>query len=159
MRSDEEDLQKRRTRQARGAGAAHSGSDHVDGENTVVLVGRVSAAPEVRELPSGDALVTFRLVVPRPGRGRDAGATKRAATERTTVDVIDVACWTARTRRSALRLEAGAQARVEGSLRRRFFRAGGATASRYEVEAVSVRACRPTVRSTGSGSELSSRAT
>ncbi|KAB7742995.1 single-stranded DNA-binding protein [Nostocoides sp. F2B08] len=159
MRSDDEDPQQQRTRQRRGADAAHSPSDIGDGENTVVLVGRVSAAPEVRELPSGDALVTFRLVVPRPGRRRDAGATKRSATERTTVDVIDVACWTARTRRSALRLEAGDRARVEGSLRRRFFRAGGATASRYEVEATSVRASRPTGRSTGSGSELSSGVT
>src|SRR6476619_2466891 len=35
--------------------------------NEVRLVGRVSQAPEERVLPSGDALWTFRLVVPRAG--------------------------------------------------------------------------------------------
>ena len=100
--------------------------------NVVQLVGRVSAAPETRELPSGAALVTFRLIVPRPaGRTGDS-------TERTRVDVVDIACWSGRTRRSAARLEADVVVRVEGALRRRFFRAGGGTASRYEVEAGSV---------------------
>ena len=102
-------------------------------ENTVALVGRVSATPEARELPSGDELVTFRLVVPRTGRRRSG-----AKAERTTVDVIDVACWTARTRRGALRLEAGEVVRIQGALRRRFFRTGAGAVSRYEVEADSV---------------------
>lgn len=127
------------------------GMDREHQENTVVIAGRVSAAPELRELPSGDELVTFRLVVPRAGR-RESGTPNRPATDRTTVDVIDVACWTGRTRRSALRLQAGDRARVEGSLRRRFFRAGGATASRYEVEAASVRTVRSGGRSPRSGS-------
>ena len=94
--------------------------------NDVVLTGRVSATPEERELPSGDHLVTFRVIVDRPP---ERGSTKRA------VDVIDVACWSARVRRSALRLSAGDAVRVEGSLRRRFFAAGAGRASRYEVEA------------------------
>ena len=41
--------------------------------NDVVLRGRLSAPAEVRTLPSGDTLVSFRLVVRRPGpqiRGR-----------------------------------------------------------------------------------------
>lgn len=42
-------------------------------ENLVQLVGRVSAQPESRELPSGDELVTFRLIVTRPP-SRRAGA-------------------------------------------------------------------------------------
>lgn len=100
-------------------------------ENSVMLVGRVSAAPEVRELPSEDELVTFRLIVPRAG-------TRRAG-QRTTVDVIDIACWSARTRRAALRFEPDTVVQVQGSLRRRFFRAGGGAASRYEVEASSVK--------------------
>lgn len=106
-------------------------------ENSVALVGKVSATPEGRELPSGDELVTFRLVVPRTGRRRGG-----AKAERTTVDVIDVACWSARTRRGALRLEAGEVVRVQGALRRRFFRSGAGAASRYEVEAGSVRRVR-----------------
>jgi len=94
--------------------------------NEVTLIGRVSAAPERRELPSGDKLVTLRVVVDRPPQ---KGATKRA------VDVIDVACWTKRTQRTAAGLGADDAVRVEGALRRRFFAAGGSRASRYEVEA------------------------
>ena len=51
------------------------------------------------------------------------------------VDVIDVACWSKRTQRSADRLATDDVVRVEGALRRRFFVAGGGRASRYEVEA------------------------
>ncbi|MDO5504292.1 MAG: single-stranded DNA-binding protein [Actinomycetia bacterium] len=100
-------------------------------ENTVTLCGRVSAEPETRILPSQDELVTFRLIVTRPPRrGQDA---------RTHVDVIDIACWSAATRRAALRLEPDTTVRVEGALRRRFFQTGGGAASRYEVEATSIR--------------------
>jgi single-strand DNA-binding protein len=92
--------------------------------NTVRLVGRLSADPQPRELPSGDEVVQLRVVVPR---GPDGGPGR--------VDTIDVACWSARTRRSAGRLHLGDVLQVEGALRRRFFRAGAATVSRYEVEA------------------------
>lgn len=102
--------------------------------NSVTLVGRVSAEPEVRELPSGDELVTFRLIVARAPRRATGGVG-----ERSTVDVIDIACWSARTRRSARTLTPETVVRVEGALRRRFFRTGGGAASRYEVEAVSLR--------------------
>jgi single-strand DNA-binding protein len=98
--------------------------------NEVRLVGRVSGVGEQRELPSGDAVVQLRVVVPRP-----AGAGSSASSGGSRVDTIDVACWTARTRRSALRLADGATVEVSGALRRRFFRAGAATVSRYEVEA------------------------
>jgi single-strand DNA-binding protein len=94
--------------------------------NEVTLVGRVSAAPERRDLPSGDQLVTLRVVVDRPPQ---KGVTRRA------VDVIDVACWTKRTQRTAAALQGDDEVRVEGALRRRFFAAGGGRASRYEVEA------------------------
>jgi single-strand DNA-binding protein len=94
--------------------------------NSVTLVGRVSAAPESREMPSGDVLVSLRLVVDRPP---DRSSTRRQ------VDVIDVACWSKRAQRTALSLAADDLVRVEGALRRRFFAAGGARASRYEVEA------------------------
>lgn len=94
--------------------------------NEVTLVGRVSAAPEERDLPSGDHLVTLRVVVDRPPH---KGTSRRA------VDVIDVACWTRRTQRTGLALVAGDEVRVEGALRRRFFAAAGGRASRYEVEA------------------------
>ena len=94
--------------------------------NEVTLVGRVSAVPERRDLPSGDQLLTFRVVVDRPPH---KGVSKRA------VDVIDVACWTKRTQRTAAGLLPGDGVRVEGALRRRFFAAGAGRTSRYEVEA------------------------
>lgn len=51
-------------------------------------------------------------------------------------------CWSGRTRAAALRLAPGDHVEVQGSLRRRFFRAGGAAVSRYEVEAAAVRRVR-----------------
>lgn len=107
-------------------------------ENSITLVGRVSAAPEVRRLPSDDELVTFRLIVPR-----SRVKTREDSASRATVDVIDIACWTARARRAALKLEPETVVQVEGSLRRRFFRSGGGAASRYEVEAAAVKRVRP----------------
>jgi single-strand DNA-binding protein len=122
-----------------------------DNCNEVTLVGRVSGDPERRDLPSGDALVTLRVVVDRPpqkkaqknapkkpqtGTQKDAGTGATRGTAKRAVDVIDVACWTKRTQRTAGGLEAGDGVRVEGALRRRFFAAGGGRASRYEVEAV-----------------------
>ena len=110
----------------------------VPGRNEVVLSGRLGAEAEERELPSGDRIATLRVVVPReplPGRRRAAADEPRRAT----VDTIDVVCWTAATRRGALRLRGGDVVEVEGALRRRFF--GGPTGrqSRYEVEAVTLR--------------------
>ena len=91
-----------------------------DEVNLVELTGRVSCNPVRRELPSGDELVTLRLVVSRTGGGP--------------VDTIDCACWSAGARRAAGRLADGDRVRVEGALRRRFFRTPGGPASRYEVE-------------------------
>ena len=68
-----------------------------DDVNVVKLVGRVSAVGEPRELPSGDLVVMVRVVVSRPPR-RARGAT---------VDTIDVACWSARARRSVSRCAVG----------------------------------------------------
>lgn len=96
--------------------------------NEVRLVGRVSGAPEARELPSGDTVVQLRVVVTRPPSER-----------KQQVDTIDVACWTPVTRRVALRLAAGDVVEVDGALRRRFYRSGPVTQSRYEVEAQRVR--------------------
>lgn len=104
--------------------------------NEVVLWGRVPAAPVERELPSGDRIAVLRVVIPRrPGpRRAEAGRAPRQQ-----VDTIDVVCWTARTRRAALRLVEGDWIEVEGALRRRFFAAAGGRQSRYEVEATVLR--------------------
>jgi single-strand DNA-binding protein len=108
------------------------------GRNEVLLSGRLGAQAEERELPSGDRIATLRVVVPREqstGRRR----TVAEAPRRATVDTIDVVCWTAATRRSALRLREGDVVEVEGALRRRFFGGPAGRQSRYEVEAVMLR--------------------
>lgn len=110
--------------------------DEID-ENTVRLAGRVTGVGGVRTLPSGDTVHTVRVTAVRP---------ERRGTIRGGVDAIDVACWSAATRRVAGRLEVGDRVEVEGALRRRFFRVGGAAASRYEGEASRVRR-RPSVTS------------
>ncbi len=94
--------------------------------NTVTLVGRVSAAAESRTLPSGDELVSFRLVV-----DRSPAALRRS---RQKVDTFECTVWPARLRRRALRLEPGQVVRVSGELRRRFSRAGGGPASWVSVD-------------------------
>lgn len=101
--------------------------------NEVRLVGRLSQPPEERVLPSGDTVWTFRVVVPREG------ATKRP---RQPVDALECAAWSARSRRSVSGWGAGDVVEVVGPLRRRFFRAGGAVASRVEVEMASGRVIR-----------------
>lgn len=100
--------------------------------NEVRLVGRVSQEPEERVLPSGDSVWTFRVVVPRDRGGRSRQA----------VDAIECAAWTAKARRSASSWSADDVVEVVGALHRRFFRAGGAVASRVEVEMASGRVIR-----------------
>ena len=116
-----------RERVSRRAPGAESPGDHA-AVNEVRLRGRLAVEPDARELPSGDVVVTFRLVVDRiPVRTSGPGSTVR-------VDTLDCAAFAADARRKLLRWRAGDVLELEGSLRRRFFRAGGAAASRYEVE-------------------------
>ena len=108
--------------------------DRTAPRNEVVLVGRVPAAPEERELPSGDRLVSWRVVVGRgPGRRPPEGV--RA----TTVDTLDCVAWTSAVRRTARSLADGDVVAVEGALRRRFWRSGAGAASRTEVEVLALR--------------------
>lgn len=100
--------------------------------NDVRIVGRLTRPPQERELPSGDPLVTFVVVVDRPPGGRSARS-------RQSIDSLDCVAWTAATRRKALALRSGDVVEVTGAVRRRFWSAGPVKASRYEVEAASVR--------------------
>jgi single-strand DNA-binding protein len=106
--------------------------------NDVHLVGRVSAEPVRRDLPSGDVLVTVRVVVPRPAATRPADGRRSAS-----IDTIDVACFSAPTRRSAGTIRVDDTVEVWGALRRRFFRSGPAVQSRYEVEASRLKRRKP----------------
>jgi len=101
--------------------------------NTVCLLGRLAADPEPRDLPSGDLLLTFRLVVDRPDT---------AASRRRQVDTIDCAAWTGRVQRTIRSWTAGDVVSVEGHLRRRFRRSEAGPTSRVEVEVTRARRAR-----------------
>jgi single-strand DNA-binding protein len=87
--------------------------------NEVRLRGRVSADPVVRVLPSGDEIVTLRVVVGRPD-GRS--------------DALEATAWTAGLRRRLVAWKAGDVVEIEGALRRRFWRTPQGAASRWDIE-------------------------
>ena len=126
---------RRRESPPRGTSAPHA--------NEVHLVGRLAVEPVHRELPSGDLLVSFRLVVDRAATGR--GTTRRVASNGSgslrvpTVDTLECAAWRKDVQRSLSRAVAGDVLEVHGALRRRFWRTGGGAASRSEVEVTTVR--------------------
>ena len=93
--------------------------------NEVLLRGRVSSAGVEKELPSGDKVVEFRLVVER----------KLARSKKREVDSLDIAAWSSATRRSALTLKVDQWIEVNGAVRRRFWQAPSGLASRWQVEA------------------------
>jgi single-strand DNA-binding protein len=95
--------------------------------NEVYLRGRLADDPVEKELPSGDVLVVFRLTVPRP------------PSDRVRVDSIECVTSRARPRRTLAKAQPGMELEVEGSLRRRFWRAPNGPASRYAVDATTVR--------------------
>jgi single-strand DNA-binding protein len=110
--------------------------------NEVRLVGRLSATARVLDLPSGDRLVTFRVIVDRIG-GRRAGRQQRAGgaapesgggSGRRQVDTIDCATWTRREQRRVEKWQPGDLVEVQGRLRRRFRRGESGPVSRVEVE-------------------------
>ncbi len=101
--------------------------------NEVHLVGRMAGEPRRRELPSGDVLVSFRVVVTRPPAGRAA----RAGAP--TVDTLDCSAWRPGVQRAVGRAADGDVVELHGSLRRRFWRVGATAASRSEVEVVRLR--------------------
>ena len=94
--------------------------------NSVTLRGRLSGEPQERELPSGDRIVTFRIVVPR-------GPAARRRSKQTS-DVIECVAWTSRLRAKAGRLSGEDTIEVTGALRRRFSRSAGSLASYVSIE-------------------------
>lgn len=98
--------------------------------NEVVLVGRLAAPAEDRELPSGDVLTMWRLVVDRPPPKKRLPEGGRPPT----IDALECVAWTRAVQRSAAAWQAGDVLAVEGALRRRFWRTPVGPSSRYEVE-------------------------
>lgn len=114
--------------------------DRPTGANDVHLVGRLAGQVVRRELPSGDVLASFRLVVPRPAGSRTSRRDTGGGSSRTpTVDTIDCVTFRRDVQRRLERMPEGEQVEVHGALRRRFWRSGSGTASRSEVEVVRVR--------------------
>lgn len=87
--------------------------------NIVIVEGTLSSDPRVKELPSGSTLYQYEVST------RDDDTTR-------SVPVV----WLDPARPP--RLTSGSAVTVVGAVRRRFFRAGGAVASRTEVDAVVV---------------------
>jgi single-strand DNA-binding protein len=92
--------------------------------NDCLLRGRVSAEAVEKELPSGDRVVEFRLIITR--------------TERDGVDTLDIAAWSPKSRRTALSLKSGEWVEVSGSVRRRFWQGPAGLASRWQIEGESI---------------------
>ena len=89
--------------------------------NDLLLRGRVSAPATVKELPSGDKVVEFRLIITR--------------VDRDGVDTLDIAAWSGKTRKTALSLKSDEWIEVSGSVHRRFWQSPAGLASRWQIEA------------------------
>jgi len=92
--------------------------------NDVLLRGRVSAKAIEKELPSGDKVVEFRLIVTR--------------LESNGVDTLDIAAWSSKIRRQALALKDDEWVEISGAIHRRFWKSPTGVASRWQVEAVGI---------------------
>lgn len=92
--------------------------------NDVLLRGRVSKEAVEKELPSGDKVVEFRLIV---SRDKQPG-----------VDTLDIGSWSAKSRRTALSLAPDEWVEISGSIHRRFWQSPGGVASRWQIEAAEI---------------------
>lgn len=115
------------TQTAQAAAAAPAGA-----ANVVALVGRLTAGPEERTLPSGDVIATFRLSVPR-------GDTPMSRGSKQTTDWVDCVAFGARCRRTVATWQVGDEVSVDGALRRRFYRTAVGASTRLEVEVLKAR--------------------
>jgi single-strand DNA-binding protein len=92
--------------------------------NDLLLRGRVSAPATVKELPSGDKVVEFRLIISR--------------LDREGVDTLDIAAWSGKSRKTALSLKSDEWIEVSGSVHRRFWQSPSGLASRWQIEATEI---------------------
>ncbi len=99
--------------------------------SAVTIQGRLGTRVDRRELPSGDEVTVFTVVVDRLGRDIAKTGARPA-----TVDAISCQTFRAPVARRLAALEAGQWIRVEGTLRRRFWRSGTGLGSAMEVDVV-----------------------
>jgi single-strand DNA-binding protein len=93
-------------------------------KNVVELCGRVSGTPTERELPSGDKVLEFRLIVTRESR--------------LGVDTLDIGAWNSKVRRKCATLKEGEWIELSGSIHRRFWQGPSGVASRWQIEACEI---------------------
>ena len=93
--------------------------------NEIVLVGRVTAEPAIRDLPSGDRLATWRICVSRPPDTRFRGRR---------VDSITCVSFDTWVHDQVRELRLGDVVRMSGALRRRTWRGYDGVRSVHEVE-------------------------
>jgi single-strand DNA-binding protein len=92
--------------------------------NVVVIAGKLSDAPEDKEMPSGDHVTRFRVHVPETGKR---------------VLPLPVSAWDRAARKACERLAKGDAVLVRGHLVRRYFRDGSGGRSVTEVVATEVK--------------------
>lgn len=97
--------------------ASREDTEDFESLNLAVLRGTCSSPAETRVLPSGDTIVQLQLTTEGDGRAVSVP-----------VAVRKPAAWVEG-------IDAGTRLVIVGTVRRRFFRAGGGTASRVEVDA------------------------
>jgi len=95
------------------------------GHSNVHVVGRLGQQSQTKEMPSGDEITTFTVVVPRTGKLRQGSPR-----------VDSLACQSMRVgiRNKVLSWPAGSWVELEGTLRRRFWQSGNGLASSTEIE-------------------------
>ncbi len=78
--------------------------------NRIILIGRLTASPELRYLPDGRPVVRFRLAVDRPRRSGDGGTSRQEA------DFFNVVVFSGQAEAAARYLEKGRLVAVDGRM-------------------------------------------
>ncbi|MBC8537291.1 single-stranded DNA-binding protein [Feifania hominis] len=80
--------------------------------NRVILMGRLTATPELKETPNGVAVCAFTLALERNFKGRDGNRQ---------TDFIDIVAWRSTAEFVARYFDKGMQVAVEGTLQTRSY--------------------------------------
>lgn len=115
-----------------GAMSTRTDSSQESTSSSVRVIGRLGSTVHDRELPSGDVVSTFTIVVDR----REGS---RPSSSRTRVDAIPCQAFRSTLRSRVARLEPGTLIEVEGALRRRFWRSASGLGSALEVDVSQLR--------------------
>lgn len=94
-------------------------------QSYVEVVGKLGGTTTTKELPSGDTLTTFSVIVERPVKERVG---------RTSIDTIPCQTFRVSLGERVTRWEPGTVVSVRGVLRRRFWKSPHGLASALEVE-------------------------